>query len=187
MKLHSLAAFCAATTFAALCATGAHAQVSISPASVTATIMEGSTLTFTANVTNTSGANITLGGDNANFLTQPMASQTEFGPPTSPFTLALDDTPYLSMLPVTLAAGATQTFTLYNLTAGLAAVPGTYTGYFVLQDDSQNDLAGGTQNFSFTVSPLASAPEPAGWVALLVGAGTLGIVGVRRRAALQSA
>ena len=178
MKLFILPIMCAAVSLLTLCANGVQAQVSIAPVSVTASITQGATLTFTADVTNTSNTALTLGGDNINFLTQ--AGPTELGPNSDPAFLSLDDAPFTpNVTPVTLAANTTQTFTFYNLSAGAAATPGTYTGYFVLQDDTQNDLTGGTQNFSFTV--LAAAPEPAGWAALVIGAGMLGAVAVRRR------
>lgn len=178
MKRFSLVMLGATATLLALSAPGAHAQVSYSPTTVVSTIMEGTTLTFTASITNTSAASVTLGGDNINISTIPFGGQAEAGAPSSILTLAVDDTPY-DGFGVTLGAGATQTVTLYAVTAGLAAIPGTYTGYFDLQDINENDL--GVQNFSFTVSPLAAAPEPGGWVALLVGSGTLSVLALRRR------
>jgi hypothetical protein len=132
-------------------------------------------------------------------------------PSTNTFTLSLDNytlgldntffTPdnnvFFSNTPATMAPGASYSGPLFGFTVASNTPPGQYTGLITISGselDNNGNTVGSyssspgsdsTARFSFTVNP-ASAPEPASFVPLAIGALALGGLAWRRRRARAS-
>lgn len=153
-----------------LCALGcllsgaAHAQltVSLTPSS-TNPLQPGQTLSYSGTVTNTSGAEVFLNGDEILLH------------PTDAF--VIDDTPFLTMAPLSLQPGDAYTGALFNLTAPSDPVSHSYSGTFTIfgGPDSFTTDPVGVEAFRFQ-----AVPEP-GAMALLGGVVVSGIGFMLRR------
>ncbi len=127
------------------------------------TATPGQTLSLSATVQNLFSSAFYFLGDNPNFTSGP--GPTEIGTPTSSLTVALDDTPFAGTptapaFPPPLAASEQRVIPLANIFVGQNATPGTYTGYFTIQGNTDpngaaNDQA--TENFQLTIT---AAPIP---------------------------
>lgn len=176
---------------ASLAAAPAHAQITITSVNpAVQSINRGGTTTFTATLKNTGASTFYFLGDNTDFTMAP--GPTEFGAPTATNTVALDDTPFFNsvLAGASLASGASQTFTLFNIFAGTASTPGSYLGYFTIQGNTDpngaaNDLV--TQNFQATVnSPVPEASTTVS-LGLLLALGVGGALIASRKKKAQAA
>lgn len=168
----------------------AHAQIVLRSAPLAVqSIARGGTAAFTVTLQNTGASTFFFLGDDLSFTSAP--GPIEYGFPTSSSTVAVDDTPFSSFIPgASLAAGATQTFTMFNVLAGSASTLGSYIGQFTVQGNTDsagaaNDLV--TQNFQLNVN--APVPEASTTVSfgLLLALGMGGVVVAARRKKAQAA
>jgi hypothetical protein len=130
----------------------------------------GGTVTFDATVTNISGQEVFLNGDNASL--------------DSPFDQSdISDTDYNANFPLTLDPGQTVTDSLFTVTVPPGTPDGTYAGSFEItggSDGSEQLVLGGSQDFDVEVASGASVvPEPSSVV--LLASGLAGLAGGLRR------
>jgi hypothetical protein len=150
-----------ALLFALLLSQSAHASaVTFTLSQASQTGAAGTTLDFFGTITNNDTSTVYLNGDN---FTLPSTA------------LSLDDAPFFS-LPSSLGPNgslnaSTGLVELFDITIASNAAPGTYTGnFFQILGGSTNtssDLLG-TQEFTITVPPVSSTPEPS-TIVLLAG------------------
>ena len=144
----------------------------ISPASQTGII--GSTLSFSATLTNVGMTDtIDLVGSSGNFS----------GPGSL---VTWDDTDFLNGLPLALAPGTSYTENLFAVIDSTAA-PATYTGIYTVDgSDPLSNSVSGSDNVSVVVQSSPSAvPEPGNIAFATSILGTLGCL-LRRRRSLKS-
>lgn len=121
----------------------------------------GQTITFSASITNSSGATVFLNSDSLNIAAP----------------LTADDTKFFLNTPPAMASGQTVTAPIFDVTVPLGAPFGLYPGSFdILGGSTPNDFAAvGTATFAVNV-----VPEPATVCMLLAGAIYLGLIRHRR-------
>lgn len=168
-----------------LCLTSlpARAQISLTSANpVIQSTSKGGTLTFTATLKNTGTSAFYFLGDDPTFSGP---GPTEIGlPASSTSSVVLDDSPFTNILGTSLAAGASQSFTLFNIFAGTTSTAGTYLGHFTIQGNTDpngaaNDAA--TQDFQVNVgAPVPEASTTAS-LGVLLALGLGGVVVAARR------
>lgn len=162
---------------ACLTASAAHADTvnfTLNPS--TAATTPGGTVTYMATISApaTNGAPVYLNGDSIT-LADPNASYN-------------DDGLFANFLG-SLSPGGSDTEELFTVTVASGELPGTYSGYYLLQggaDGNAQDVIG-TQEFSYTVNAASSTsvtPEPPS--VLLLFTGVLGVAGFGLRKRLTS-
>jgi len=153
----------ALTLFVLLLQPGAaKAQLTFTFTHSTLAARSGDTVTFSGTLTNQSTSELFLNGDT-------------FMLPGS--NLTLDDSPFLTNFPLSLAGGATAKGALFTVAVDPTTPEGLYDGSFtIVGGPGYSDTTSlATQSFRVVV------PEPGVYALLLSGGVALGIVGLRCR------
>ena len=139
----------------------AHADnIQITLTQTTLTGYAGTTITFDATIANLTASTIFLNGDSSS---------------TSSLSLVVNDNPFLTNAPLSLAAGASSgPFPFFNVNIAPGTSAGTYTGTFaILGGATGTDFSTqGSVPFTVLVSPV---PEPGTLTLLASGAVLVGI------------
>lgn len=150
--------------------TTARAQLSLTFTDTLLTGAPGTTLTFAATLLNTGVTELFLNSDNF--------SLTGAG-------LTLDDTPFFTNVPSSLASGAFFTGPIFDVVLAPTALPGNYTGTFTVLGGASSTASDTLASENFQVNVVLPQqgiiPEPG--VGILLAAGTLSWLGtaLRRR------
>jgi hypothetical protein len=160
MKPHRAFPFAVAVLAILVLASMARADsVGITLMQTSQTATAGSTVTFDATLTNLSSTDmIFLNGDSST---------------TSSLLLTVDDTPFLTNFPLSLAPNQSSgPFALFNVLIDPTALPGTYdfNSFSILGGlDGSTFKTLGTAQFSVTATTPTAVPEPSALVLLFSG------------------
>ncbi len=126
----------------------------------------GGTVEFTGTLTNAGAVDVFLNGDLSVF----------------PYlTLTLDDSPFFANAPLSLSAdGGEYSGPLFDVTISPVALPGPYSGSFIIQGGSDSNTFDTLASQDFQVTVNTSSPEPN--TLFLVTIALTGVFLARRRA-----
>jgi hypothetical protein len=106
----------------------------------------GTTIEFTGTLTNTGSAEVFLNGDLSMLLYS---------------NLTLNDSPFFANSPLSLAAGGGSYFgPFFDIIVDPVAVPGVYTGSFMIQGGADSSTFSNVASQNFQVTVVSGVPEP---------------------------
>ncbi len=162
----------AALTLAILPAGADVLSFDLTSSSLNAPAGTSTTLEFAGTLTNPTSAVVFLNGDGS-FLDQSMT---------------LDDSPFLTLAPLSLAAGGTYSGPFFDVMVFPTTLSGTYAGTFTIQGGADENAFDNLATANFTVNVTgATVPEPQSSALLLVALAVLAALHRRRCQQAESA